>query len=222
MLLVLFSNTALFSFIFRTVLIRFAERGLVLQGRPNLRLFDQLFWVILVPYCCIGLGMAPFLGIIRGTIHTYFDYKVCNFKSIADHDVLRKDIMPLMSPLLVWIYCIYWKFKTNRYLQGLCPQQNMSIFGKFRRNFTTFEQTTQFIQINFFYGILHQGVCFWLFQAFSLEPETNFLLANISDFLYMDIYHCIFLPMVMEIPPTLQLISLSENHSLLSQGVRFK
>ena len=45
-LLVLFSNTALFSLIFRAVLIRFAHRGLVLQGQPNLRLFDQLFWVI--------------------------------------------------------------------------------------------------------------------------------------------------------------------------------
>ena len=110
--------------------------------------------------------------------------------------------MPLISPFLVWIFCIYWKFKTNRYLHRMCPQQKMSSIGKFRRNFTTFEQTTQFISINFFYGFVHQGLLFGLLQAFSFKPETNFLLANICDYLYMDIYHGIVLPMFMEIPPT--------------------
>ena len=113
--------------------------------------------------------------------------------------------MPLISPFLVWIFCIYWKFKTNRYLHRMCPQQKMSSIGKFRRNFTTFEQTTQFISINFFYGFVHQGLLFGLLQAFSFKPETNFLLANICDYLYMDIYHGIVLPMIMEIPPTLSL-----------------
>ena len=111
--------------------------------------------------------------------------------------------MPLISPFLVWISCTYWKFRTNQYLSKMCPQQKMSKIGRFRRNFTTFEQTMQFLNINFCYGLLHQGFFFSLIKGFSFEPQTNFHLANLCDYLYMDIYHGIFLPIMMEIPPTL-------------------
>ena len=110
--------------------------------------------------------------------------------------------MPLVSAFLVWTFSLYTKFKTIQYLRGICPQQKMSSIGKFRRNFTTFEQTMQFIHIYFFYGVV-RGISLCLFQAFSFEPQTNFLLANILDYLYMDVYHGIFLPLIMKIPPTL-------------------
>ena len=71
------SNTAVFSHIFRSAMVRFADRGLVLQGRPNLKLFNQLFWLILVPYCCIGLMMAPFNSIIRGSFPQTYVAKHC-------------------------------------------------------------------------------------------------------------------------------------------------
>ena len=74
---VIFSNTAVFSLIFRSVLIRFADRGLVLQGRPNLKLFRQLFWLILIPYCCIGLLMAPVLSIIFNNFTSAIVAKIC-------------------------------------------------------------------------------------------------------------------------------------------------
>ena len=147
--------------------------------------------------------MAPILSMIKGSLYAHFDFKVCIFKSIADHDVLKTQIVPLMPASLMWIFCLYLKFKTNRFLHKICPQQKLSIIGKYRRNFATFDQTMQFTQNYFFYGMFHQGLCFWLFQAFAFEPKTNFLLANICDFLYLDLYHCIFLPMRMEIPPTL-------------------
>ena len=197
---IFFSNTAFFTFVFRTVLIRFAHRGLVLEGRPNLKLFDQLFWVILVPYCSIGIMMAPLVSILRGRFHVFFDYKVCLFKSIEDHDLWRKDIMPLFIPFLVWTWCQYLKLKTNRYLNKICPQQKMSSIGKFRRNFTTFEQTMQFIQVNFFCVIFYRGFLFSLFQTFSLRPETNCLITTQAEYLYIDIFHGTILPMVMEIP----------------------
>ena len=202
-LIVLFSNTALFSFLFRTVLVRFSHRGLVLQGRPNLRLFDQLFWVVLVAYCAVGFVMTFGVALIKDKFHTDFGFKVCTLRSISDHDVWRKNVMPLFSPFLVWTTCMYYKFKTNQYLRRICPQQKMFILGNFRRNFITFEQTTQFMHVYFFYGIVHYGIFFSLVQAFSLEPQTNFLLSIISDYLYMNIFLGIVLPMIIEIPPTL-------------------
>ena len=111
--------------------------------------------------------------------------------------------MPLFSPFLVWTTCKYFKFETKQHLLRICPQQKMSIVGKFRRNFITFGQTTQFMNVYFFHGILQYGIFFRLVQTLSFQPQTNFMLANISDFLYINIFLCIFLPMVMEIPPTL-------------------
>ena len=148
--------------------------------------------------------MAFLNAFIKDIFHTNFGFKVCSLKSIADHDVWRKDIMPLISPFLVWTWCLYWKFKTNRYLHRICPLQKMTKIGKFRRNFTTFEKTMQFIHMYFFY-VLVRGLSFALFQAFSFDPQTNFLLKNLSDYLYMDVYHGIFVPLIMEIPPTLRM-----------------
>ena len=76
-LVVTFSNTTFFSHTFRSVLIRFPDRGLVLQGRPNLKLFNQLFWLILIPYCCIGLVMAPLSSIMNGSFAQLFVAKIC-------------------------------------------------------------------------------------------------------------------------------------------------
>ena len=41
----LYCDTLLYGLIFRWVLIRYSDRGLVVQGRPILELFNQLYWV---------------------------------------------------------------------------------------------------------------------------------------------------------------------------------
>ena len=46
MIVVTYFNTFLFSFIWRVVLIRYADRGLVLDGRPNTQLLKQLYWIL--------------------------------------------------------------------------------------------------------------------------------------------------------------------------------
>ena len=133
-----------------------------------LRLFDQLFGVVLVAYCSVGFVMTFGIAIVKDIFHTDFGFKVCTLRSISDHDVWRKNVMPLFSPFLVWTTCMYFKFKTNRYLYRICPQQKMSIIGKFRRNFITFEQTTQFMHVYFFYGIINYGI-FFSYYDFGLD-----------------------------------------------------
>ena len=72
--------------------------------------------------------------------------------------------------------------------------------GKYRRNLATFEDTAQYIQIFFFYFAIQRGLVLSLFQILSLKPETNLLISNVSDLLYINIYHGIVLPMIMKIP----------------------
>ena len=110
---VIFANTALFSLIFRSVLIRFADRGLVVKGETNLKLFKQLFWTILIPYCCIGLVMAPLLSIYKGTFTKALAAKVCirspdleaDFSDDKKQIRLKQDLMIFIFPVLNWAWC---------------------------------------------------------------------------------------------------------------------
>ena len=75
----------------------------------------------------------------------------------------------------------------------------MSSIGKYRRNLATFEETAQYIQIYVFFFAI-RALVLSMFQIVSFEPETNLLILNISDLMYINIYHGIFLPIKMKIP----------------------
>ena len=200
-LYVLFANSALFHVVFRTVLIRFPQRGLVYQGRPNLTLFNQLFWVILIPYCFIGIAMFPLRSIIIGTFPNAFRAKLCLTQPVLEKNIMAQNIVPMITQFLWSVFCWYWTFKVNRFVDGVCPDKKMSSIGKYRRNFTTFSQTTRYIKINYYYLLFHQGLIFSLIQAaFTMTPEANFHISAICDFFYINVYHGIFLPLTMVIP----------------------
>jgi hypothetical protein len=75
-----YAYTFLFNILFRMILILFADRGLVAEGRPNLQLFHQvatvctahllfhqLYWVIFCAFFTQSIINFPILPIIRGT-----------------------------------------------------------------------------------------------------------------------------------------------------------
>ena len=111
--------------------------------------------------------------------------------------------MPLfLIASLTWMIFIFLKAKTKQYLQGICPDGKMSSIGNFRRNFTTFDQTTKYIQITVYFFTFHRGIVFSLFQTFSSHPDANRMISNVIDFLYINIFHGILLPLKMEMPPS--------------------
>ena len=204
-LYVVHSSTAFFSHIFRSAMIRFADRGLVLQGRPNLKLFSQLFWLILIPYCCIGLMMAPFRSIIRGSFDQKFVAKLClqppGFNGVVfeEHqEVMKQVVVPIVSPLLILVWCQYMSYKVRKYFRGSCPNKKMFSFGNYRRNFITFEENIKYIQTHFVYWIIIDLVLTG--SKFSWAPQKIFWVQNTLNFFYFDIFHGLFLPGKMIIP----------------------
>ena len=202
-LMVTFSNTAVFSHIFRSVLIRFADRGLVLQGRPNLKLFNQLFWLILIPFCCIGLLMAPFYSILKGVFAQQFVAKICilapGLKIDSHQDprqMIKQTIVPLIVPSLFLAYCQYLTYQVRQYFRGTCPNQKMHSFGNYRRNFITFEENIDYLQIHFFYTFVTNilNVLFFNGEKFSLTPQQMSLTLNLWNFFFFDIFYGIFVP----------------------------
>ena len=204
-LIVTFSNTAVFSHTFRSVLVRFADRGLVLQGRHNLKLFSQLFWLILVPYCFIGLMMAPLMSIANGRFAQKFVAKICilppGFKGDFKREpqqIMQQAVVPMVVPLLNLAYCQYLTYKVRKYFRATCPNQKMFSFGMYRRNFITFEENVNYIQIHVFYWMVFNLVLTG--SQFSLTPEKMSWLQNSLNFFYFDIFHGLFLPTKMTIP----------------------
>ena len=83
-------NTLFFNFFFRVVLIRFADRGLVVEGRPELTLFHQLYWTIFGAFFCMGIFSYPISKIVTGTFPESILGSVCLLRGIErDEDNMR-------------------------------------------------------------------------------------------------------------------------------------
>ena len=174
-----FSNSALFHLIFRTLLVRFPQRGLVLQGNPNLKLFNQLFGRFWSPNAALASCCS------RSTASSRALFQVlCLCKPVLKENIVAQNIVTLTTQVLASNICAYWTFNTNQFLRSLCPRKKMSCIGNFRRNFTTLNQTTGYIKFNSYYHLLHQRIVFRVSQvAFKVTSETNVFISMITDFL---------------------------------------
>ena len=74
-----------FCFIWRVVLIRYSDWGLVLNGRPNTQLLKKLHWVTFISFVSINILHFPIQRVISGTFketilgkvfNIYWSYKV--------------------------------------------------------------------------------------------------------------------------------------------------
>ena len=93
-------STFVFSFIFRTVLIRFSDRGLVVQGRPNLTLFHQLYWVVFGAFFCTSFFFWPVLPLIMGTFEDSLKGGVCMFRPMINDEMgLRETFVDYLSTI---------------------------------------------------------------------------------------------------------------------------
>ena len=144
--------------------------------------------------------MAPLKSIITGTFSDNFRSKLCLRQSVSEFDVIKHNIVPLISPLVATVACTYFEYRSKRYLKGMYPNGNMYGIGNYRRNFATFEDTVRWLHISFIHFVLHQAVLFTVLQVLQCSPETNALCTNISDIWFTVIYQGICVPAKMKVP----------------------
>ena len=120
MIVVTYFNTFLFSFIWRVVLIRYADRGLVLDGRPNTQLLKQLYWIIFTSLASINILHFPIQKIMSGTFRETIAGRVCilqplNLKDWEENDsVSRKTFIGAQFfPFIVNVFNLYFSFKVT-------------------------------------------------------------------------------------------------------------
>ena len=120
MIVATYFNTFLFSFIWRVVFIRYADRGLVLGGRPNTHLLKQLHWIIFTSFASINILHFPIQKVISGTFQETVAGKVCLLQTFTlVNDVSRKTFIGAQSfPFLANLFNLYFNFKVILLLAG--------------------------------------------------------------------------------------------------------
>ena len=95
-----YAVTLFFNFFFRVILIRFSDRGLVVDGKPELALFNQviqkysqdilnslstqLYWIIFVAFFAMGFLTYPVVKIMRGTFPESILGSVCLLRGVEN------------------------------------------------------------------------------------------------------------------------------------------
>ena len=152
-MVVTYFNTFFFCFIWRVVLIRYSDRGLVLNGRPNTQLLKKLHWLIFTSFACINILHFPIQKVFSGTFQETISGKVCLLQTFTlVNEVSRKTFIGAqMLPFLVNFTNIYFSHKVRvrlfapnvpfpccrlfvqvrNYLEAMCPNQRMYCLGEF-------------------------------------------------------------------------------------------
>ena len=181
----LFFYTFFFSFLFRSVLVRFADRGLVSQGKPRIQLFNQLYWIIFCCYFTIGLFYSPILSFFRGSFKESFHGQVCLCVPLVK-DSVQLTFSSLIPPIVFMFFIQYYWYKVKQYLTILCPKRQMACMGKYRRNMLTMEEISRYISYYSVYNVivvllrnpnLPPQLIFWT-QTAPLQT-SNFILLGI-------------------------------------------
>ena len=140
-LAIVLTNMFYFSFLWRTFLILHAE-GFIRNGKLNITLFGQLFWIISIAFMTIAYSVYPGSIFINGS----FPHQtiICLLGSLDDkRDSDRPKIIGviLISVLNHIFFVLYFSWKAKRQLKTFGPNNKMTSIGKYRRNVINYRES---------------------------------------------------------------------------------
>ena len=197
-----FHKTVLLSgLIFRWVLIRFSDRGLVVKGRPELRLFNQLYWVVFGTMCCFGISIFIVVPLVTGNFEDSIGVRKCMLHQTETNNkgVNRVMIRNAIS-FLPSVYMLMLWFKVSRYFSGVCPKGHMSAIGRYNRNMFGFNKNCWLICVWAMFTAF-MAVCETLPIIFtSMSPKVSFWIFNSGKLAVIWFFTGLVLPLSMKIP----------------------
>ena len=197
-----YSLTLSFSFLFRTFLILHPDRGLVRNGRPNLRLFHQLYWVVVSSFLLVFQIILPGSSIYKGSFPGGTKGgRICLVHAVKQESDLGGEghkitLMQLAFPTVGVIFIIYLTQKIRCFLHRLCPKRKFSCIGVYQRNIISFQLTWKWLLIWIFSSIFDV-----IFQGILAEQggSISFWIWNIKGIIFNEGLHFI-LPLMLTIP----------------------
>ena len=107
--------------------IKFCDQGLVLNGRPNLKLFNQLYWTITFAFVAVGHVVFPLPHLVSGTFPAESRYRpipqifplnsrrgrICLLRDIGgfEDEGLRSRLILLVATFLLILFI--WHFNVK-------------------------------------------------------------------------------------------------------------
>ena len=193
-----YSVTLIFNVLFRAMLILHAEKGLVLKGQTNLKLFNQLYWLTVCTFVLVGHIMLPLASILKGTFPSSAPSgQICLLNEEKTESEERLKIILIASAFifLVTFFLCYLKWRVRRFISGICPKGTMACIGKYQRNVINFDQTSKWLYIWVF------STSTYVVSLKNLELSTwqTFLIWNTWAFVFNELLHCV-VPLFLSVP----------------------
>ena len=179
----------IFNLVFRSLIIFYADRGLVKDGKPNLELLRKLFWLVVVAFLLVGLTIFPINPLVLGTFpRDGIDGRICLLRDTSPELVekvegtrVRKLVYISFMSLDIFNLA-YFNSRVKRFLKGFCPNGRMSCIGLYKRNVIDLSQTVYLTFLGVVFIILRMAsVLFIQENTLELSKKANFWVWNINE-----------------------------------------
>ena len=199
-------NANIFSFAihWRSFLILHSEKGFVDKGRPNLKLFNQLYWVVVFTMNAIQNTMFPINHIAKGGFpENSHKGRVCLLLE-PDHMVeygwKKYKLFPIVFTSVALLYMRYIHLRVKRFLKGICPNKSYSCIMPYQRNILNFKTSLVWADFELYYGIFDLSVLMVLNEFRSqMSSKTEYLIWNTYSSILNEVLHLL-IPLVLVIP----------------------
>ena len=185
---------------YRCILVLYSHRGLVKNGYPNLKLFNNLHWIFITTMVSFNIGVFPLSHIlkdnfpgnsIKGQICMKLDFQLGEMNN-------KQRFYGFIGPA---IFCVFtFRFWRNCKAYVKDKNLNMRTFSQFggthHRNLFTMQDTSLYMVVILMLVPL-DNLFIVLFQQHqdSLDKTTQFIIHNIPWILVCDIFFGIYIPL---------------------------
>ena len=179
---------------------KFSDRGLVLNGYPNLKVFNYLYWLSFLTLTVNGYLIFPLSKQLKenfpenstkGQICTRIDFNM-------DETNLKQRVFVFLLPMLYSVFNLKFKKDVSKYVQSQnLKQSSFSQYGgKHQRNIFTAQQTSTYFFIATFF-LFFENVLIMAFQKYDeyVDKDMQFLIHNLVWFFFIDCYFGIYVPL---------------------------
>ena len=179
------------------------------EGRPDLGLFHQLYWIIVCSELLVMYIVFPGAPILQGNFPSEtVPGRVCLLLQTAsrtssafyESESYKLNMFRLFFPNLNIVIIIYLRFRVKRFMSELCPRKQMSCIGVYKRNVIGLQTTINWLISWNILVLLEYGFHTLLaVQGDQLSRETVFWIWNVKSFLFNEGLHFV-LPLLLEVP----------------------
>ena len=189
------------------------------EGRPDLRLLHQLYWIIVSAELLVVYTVFPGAQIIQGTFPSEtVPGRVClllqttsGSSAFYESETYKLKMFRLFFSLLLISIIFYFRLRVKNFMKGFCPKKQMSCIGVYKRNVISLQTTIHWLMFWTLAVLVEYVLCTLLtVHGDVFSPQTAFWIWNVKCFLLNEGLHFV-LPALLELPDRLDRKKMGRN-----------